>query len=1010
MLKRLLDRPITVTMALLVAVVLGVVAMRLLPVGLIPDVDIPYITVQVTAPELSARELDRTVLRPLRSQLIQMQDMEDIRSEARDGSGTISLSFTQGSDIGYLFIEANEKVDRSMSSLGNIARPRVLKSTASDIPAFYLNLTLKDGGGDRFRELSSFALEVASRRIEQLESVAMVDLSGCTQDEILIVPDGEKLLAAGISRSDFEQAVTAANLQLGSLSIRDGEYRYSVKFRSFAGSASDIADIYLNCNGRLLQIKDIATVTEQAQKRTGFVRSDGKDAVTMAVIKQNDARMADLHRGMDDLLKQFAADYPEVEFTLTRDQTTLLEFSVNNLLMNIILGVLLACIVIFLFMKDFRSPALVALTMPAALIISMLVFYAAGISINIISLSGLILGVGMMTDNTVVLIDNITARWQRGEGLRDAVLRGTSEVAGPMLSSLLTTVAVFLPLIFLSGTAGAMFHDQAIAITTVLICSYFVTITVIPVYYHWWYRKDREFRPSRMLRRFSTDGIISAYERAEAWLFRRPWVGWTVFGVSAAGLAVCLAFMPRERLPEMTYSDALLSVDWNAQLTAERNGERVAELEALMREGGATQVTGMVGEQQFVLSHSGESTQSQAVVYFKCPDAKSLRKLEGILLTYISDTYPYAVAGIGPSGNIFDAVFAERQATLEARLRPVSVPELQTDRVQASVASISKAFPAAGVPDVVTKRDLLYVADPELMALYGISYGELLGVLRNALNGNRIFSIVSGNNSVPVVIGSGRQEALADILENTSVRKEDREIPVRALMRATYDEDLAQIVAGVEGNYYPVELDIPGNEVPGAMKTIRETLRESGDFEASFAGSWFSNRKMTRELLLVLLVALILLYLILASQFESLLQPFIVLSEVVIDIFFSLLILWACGVSVNIMSLTGLVVISGIVINDSILKIDTINRLRREGMALDHAVMEAGVRRFKAIVMTSLTTILAVLPSMRRGSMGADLQFPLNLVVVTGMVVGTLVSLFFVPMLYREIYRRKERR
>lgn len=208
------------------------------------------------------------------------------------------------------------------------------------------------------------------------------------------------------------------------------------------------------------QLKDIASVEQHPAARQGLVRSDGKDAVSIAVIKQSGARMAALKHSVAELMEQFEADYPQAKFEVTRDQTQLLSYSINNLVKNIVLGVVLACLVIFLFMMDFKSPALVSLTMPVALIFSMAIFYVTGLTLNIISLAGLLLGVGMMADNTIILVDNITSRWQRGDDLRKAVLRGTGEVAGPMLSSVLTTCAVFIPLVFVKGMAGALFMTR----------------------------------------------------------------------------------------------------------------------------------------------------------------------------------------------------------------------------------------------------------------------------------------------------------------------------------------------------------------------------------------------------------------------------------------------------------------------------------------------------------------------------------------------------------------------
>ena len=263
MLKHLIDRPVAVTMVLLSIVTLGLVSLSRLPVSLIPDVDIPYVTVQITAGDMSARELDETVVKPLRQRLIQTADLEDIRTESRDGDAVIALDFSHGTDIGYAYVEVNEKIDREMSSLHEIERPRVVKASATDIPAFYLNMTLAPDAQDDFAGLSRFAGEVVAKRIEQLPEVAMVDITGGVAPEILVVPDLETLSGLGLDADTFRSLVEAANVSLGNLTIRDGEYRYNVRFRSFASSAEDVADVRFKVGDRILQIRDVAEVTER---------------------------------------------------------------------------------------------------------------------------------------------------------------------------------------------------------------------------------------------------------------------------------------------------------------------------------------------------------------------------------------------------------------------------------------------------------------------------------------------------------------------------------------------------------------------------------------------------------------------------------------------------------------------------------------------------------------------------------------------------------------------------
>ena len=1002
-------------MVSIVLLILGVVSIKRLPVSLTPDVDAPYITVQIPASGLSARQLNETILTPLRQQLIQVSHLKDIRSEAREGSGTIYLTFEQGSNLDYLFIEVNEKIDRSIGSLPrDLERPKVIKASATDIPAFYINMTLAKESevllqdplhpvSDEFSQLSRFATQVITKRIEQLEEVAMVDVSGTVTREILVIPDQAKLQQAGIQISAVESALRNIDVSLGNLTIRDGEYQYNVKFNTITGEKREIEELYLKINGRLFQLRDLAEVVEHPRKRQGMVAADGRDAITLAVVKQSDARMSDLKRALEHQMKQFHKDYPNIEFRITRDQTELLDYSINNLIENILAGVVLACIIILLFMRDLRSPLLVNLTIPVTLIVSLLVFYMMGISINIISLSGLVLGVGMMVDNSIIVVDNITARWQRGELLSDAVVRGTKEVVAPMLSSVLTTCSVFIPLIFVSGMAGALFYDQAMAVTITLLVSYGVAVMLLPVYYHWIYRNQPSFRPTPWLERFSFDGLENGYEKLLKWLFRRRVIVWTIYAVCIVGLVGLFFVVEKERLPKMTYSDTLVSVDWNDRISADENSRRTREMVSSLGDK-VEQSTVMAGIQQFVLSHTPETGISEATIYLKFYESDQLAPSKREIEDYIHKNYPSARVSFSSSGNIFDMIFADKEAMLTARLRSTTGRAADPEKLQSLILRIREALPELEVESVAMQEDILYVAKPELMALYGVSYSSLLSTLKNALNENVLFTISSGDESLPVVVGDNVPD-LEHLLSNTFVRASGTELPVSQFMQQTRTRDLKSIVAGAEGDYYPLNLSPASRDVQSVMRRIKEVVAEDDGFDVSFSGSYFSNRDMVMELVGVLVVALLLLFFILAAQFESMIQPWIILSEIVIDLFFSILVLWVFGQTLNIMSMIGLIVVCGIVINDSILKIDTINTLRRGGMELKRSIMTAGRRRLKAIIMTSLTTILAVVPFLARGDMGSDLQYPMSLVIIGGMVVGTLISVLFIPLAYYEIYK-----
>lgn len=1017
MIRKLIERPIAVSMSLIALLVLGIVAINLIPVSLVPNIDIPQVTVQVSAIDMSTRELDEVVVKPLRNSLMQMNNMSSLTTETKDGVGNIYMSFDYGSDIDYTFIEVNEKIDKSMNSLPrDIDRPKAIKASATDIPAFYLNVSLR--GDDnftksdlypvspKFAELTSFVRQVLVKRIEQLEDVAMVDVSGIVDNEILVVPDASKLKSLDISYDELEAALHQRSLNLGNLSIRDGEYHYSVRFESKIISKLDIEQTYININNRVFQIGDLAEVYEHPQKRKGLVLSDGENAVTMAIIKQSDAQMAGFKDKLEELVTVFEKEYPDIKFVVTRDQTQLLDYSIDNLIDNIIVGGVLACLVLFLFMKDLRTPFLITLSIPMAVIVSLLFFFMFNITINIISLSGFVLGIGMMVDNSIVVIDNITQRWLRGDKLKDAVALGTSEVFMALLSSVLTTCSVFLPLIFLSDISGALFYDQAMSIAISLFSSLAVAMTVIPVYYYLMYRKSDHYHTNHVFSKMKFD-YHRSYEKLLKWFMRNQWSVWVSVVISIFCSFLLFANLQKENLPKITEIDMLLEVDWNERVTIDENERRVRQLYDMIKPT-STQVTAIIGSNQFMLSHTKSANAEEFISYIKCGTADSLSMVKNDIKTFMEANYPEAIVSFNSSGNIFDLIFSSKEAPLVARLRPTNGKAPEPLDLNLLLDKISKQLPGHTIEPVACTEQVRYVARPEIMALYKVSYLDIIGSLKNALGANKLFTIVQGQSSVPIIIGDNKNQ-LYGLIENTYIEVNGESIAVSTFLMETKAQDLKNLISGSEGDYYPLSLYIEDDQVEHAMTTIKQVVAEDKNYEVDYSGSYFSSRKMLGELTVVLIVSLLLLYFILAAQFESLIQPVIVMSEIVIDIAGAFFVLWIAGATLNLMSMIGLIVMGGIVINDSILKVDTINKLRKDGYSLVRAIMVAGYRRLTPIIMTSLTTILAVSPFLSTGDLGSDLQFPLSLALIGGMIIGTIVSVFFVPVIYYEIYKRSSK-
>ncbi len=1009
-------------MAFTACFIVGWITYFTLPVSLLPDIAIPQITVQVSGENTSARELENTVVAPVRRQLVQVGGLRDIESETRDGSGIIRMSFEFGTNTDLAFIEVNEKIDAAMNQLPReIARPKAIKASATDIPVFYLNLTLKgdvpyqETDEQKFLQLCELAENVIKRRIEQLPQVAMADITGAPGRELQIVPDQAWMKTAGLTDSDIENALRSNNVEPGSMIVRDGYYEYNIRIASLLRTVEDVENIYIRKNGRMLQLKDFCRVSIVPQKEQGRSLSNGKRAVTLAVIKQAEENMDDLKGELQRTIDYFATRFPDINFEICRNQTELLDYTISNLQENLTLGFLFIFIVAILFMGDVRSPLIIGISMVVAVVCTFLLFYLCGISFNIVSLSGLILAVGMMIDNSIIVTENITQWRERGYSLKRACAVGTTEMITPMLSSSLTTVGVFVPLVFMSGMAGAIFFDQAFSVTAGLGVSYLTGILLLPVLYLLLTRITLRQHRSWLARTFKSpvkEGpIMRFYDKGVDWVFSHKAL---CLLTTLSTLPVCVFFfffIEKERMPAIEQNELIVRVEWNENIHLDENNRRIDQLQAAT-DSLVTLHTAYIGRQGYLLNSEAELTSSETELYFKTAGPEQLQPLQQLLEETVKARYPKAIITFSPPETIFEKLFDTGEATVNVELQPKNkekAPAVESIRsVERELASKTGEVPTG----TAFQQQFNLEIDREKLLVYNVSFDEVSRVIRTAFKENRVSTLRSYQHYLPINI-VGENFTVNRILNETTVptlRNEKGEIyhiPMSELVKVYPGEDLKSITAGKNGEYIPLcfyEVE----RAESLVEQARTYVAESEQWEADYTGSFFSNREMIGELTVILLVSILLMYFILAAQFESFVQPLIVLVEIPIDVAFALLLLWLCGHTLNLMSASGIIVTCGIIINDSILKLDSINELRKEGMPLLEAIHEAGRRRLRAIIMTSLTTIFAMVPLLFSHDMGSELQKPLSIAMIGAMSIGTLVSLFIVPLFYWFIYRSSD--
>nr|WP_262489636.1 efflux RND transporter permease subunit [Jejuia pallidilutea] len=798
------------------------------------------------------------------------------------------------------------------------------------------------------------------------------------------------------------------DLDIGSLLIKDNQYQYDVRLGTSLNTIKDIESVYINHQNRVFQLKELAEVIEHPQNRTGLVLSQGQEAVTMAIIKQSDAKMNDLKASLNILIEALKKDYPHINFSITRDQTKLLDYAINNLFQSLLWGMLLAFVVMFFFLKNITSPLLIGITIPTSIIVCLLFFHLLGISINIISLSGLVLGIGLMIDNSIIVIDNITQYRERGYNLSKACITGTTEVIKPLLSSALTTCAVFIPLVFLSGVSGALFYDQAMAISIGLFISFFVSITLLPVLYRLFHLKktNTSNKINRFLTKINKVNYADVYEKGFRWVMRKQRISWGISLLLLLAAITLFTVLPKSQMPQFSRTETILKIDWNEPINVDENKRRVLDLLKPITPDLINQ-TALVGTQQFLLDKNADAKNSETTIYIQTKSQTELFKIIDTLKDDLVLAYPNANYNYQDVENIFSLIFSDKETPLVARLRHIeSIGSQQNEQLKTIWFQIQSHLNDITLKPIAWEDHITLIADQEKLITYNVASSTLFNTLKSAFNEREILSITDNQNFVPVILGNQTKHLNAILNETTVKAKDSAVFQIKNFIRAVKAKDLKTITGGTEGEYFPIELHINDNQVEPTIKSVMDIVSHNSWFDVNFSGSFFSNKELMGELKIVLLISLILLYFILASQFESFVLPLIILLEVPIDLAGAFLFLKLFGMSINLMSMIGLVVMSGIIVNDSILKIDTIIQLQRQGYPLLKALLVAGQRRLKPILMTSLTTILALVPLLFSSGLGAELQAPLAVALIGGMLLGTIVSLYFIPLCYYYFTKR----
>ncbi|WP_422009021.1 efflux RND transporter permease subunit [Roseivirga pacifica] len=1012
MVRFLIKRPIAVLLSFLGLLVFSVLAIRHLPISLLPGIEVPSIVVKVDYPNNPARIIENSVLNPIRTELNALNNLKSMESTATSESGVISLQFNYGTRMDLAYIEINEKIDRLQESLPrDMDRPRIIRVNTSDIPIIRIQVTPR--AGTDFIELSELTERVLKKRLEQLDGVSIVDINGTRSEFIAINPYRAQLEALNITESQIEQTLKTANQELGQLSIKDGQYRYFVRMANRLDDIEEIKKLPVkNPDGDVVPLSRLASISFEQEKVQSYHLFQGQESLVITVHKQANAKMTELTPLVYDAVELFKKEYTEADFDLTQDQSSLLNAGISNLSTSLIYGGVFAFAVLFLFMGNYRLPIIMGITLPVSLIISFLLFYAVGLSINIISLSGLALGLGMLIDNAIIVIDNISRKRSEGLGLTEACISGVNEVMSPLISSVLTTLAVFVPLVFLNGLSGSLFYDQAVSVAIILGASLMVAFILLPLLYRLFFGKsEKRINEDSAFFRLILKGYKSIFKLV--WKFKAVSLAVLVLLIPLAYLL--LNSLPKTGLPEIEKTETLVTIQWNAPIDVAANKARLQSILAEIPENTVSESD--IGLSQFLLSIS-EGSVERANLYLKFADQQQKAKIEAQIAAFLSQSFPEATFEITDAPNAFDQIFVTEGSYFVAKWKNLGEsepmkPAMMTTLKQASEQNIeSESIAGKGF---VYENALEGSIDTEALSTYGINEGAFKTALGNALDGYLVTEIRRFGEVTPIKITRPQTDLQQQLQQVFVSGARGEQYPVSRFVNFSFSSTEKNITADRTGIYQSLEWDeISESEIKTLTSKLPAVASQEG-LTVDFDGTYFEDQENLQQLLFILAISVALLYFILAAQFESLVQPLIVIFTLPLGILGALIIIYISGATLNVMSAIGIIVMLGIMVNDAILKIDTINRLAgaiNKDQSTDYraqltaAIAKTGEIRLKPILMTSITTILALLPVVFADGIGADLQRPLVFAVIGGLTIGTFTALYFVPLAYWFLSRK----
>jgi HAE1 family hydrophobic/amphiphilic exporter-1 len=1049
--------PVTVAMVFVAAFVFGLVSLDRLRMNLLPDITYPTITIRTQFPDAAPQEVENLVTRPLEEAAGVVQGVREIRSASRSGVSEITLEFSWGSNMDYASLDVREKIDL-VELPRDVRTPILLRFDPSMEPILRVGIY----GDSELTYLRWLAEHMYKRELESLVGVASAKVQGGLEEEILVQVDDARLSTYELSMNEVVSRLGQENINLSGGRLRDREAEFLIRTLNNYRNLDDIRQTILRQEeGRTLRLKDVASITRTSKEREVIARIQGQESVEIAVYKEGDANTVEVAKRARRELEHLREELPEgIEARILADQSIFISRAVGEVRWNAILGGLLAILVLFLFLRDVRSTLTIGLAIPISVVATFIFMLRANVSLNLMSLGGLALGVGMLVDNSIVVLESMVRHLKGGMTRPEAAEKGTTEVGQAVAASTLTTICVFLPIIFVEGFAGQIFKDQALTVTFSLLISLAVAVTLIPTIAAF---RGGESGPVPSRPRANPDRrwpVRAAQSTRGVVFYSVPAAGCFTIRTLVLGLGRLLKLIlyPLIRLFDFAYPRIDAAYPRVLQFALRH---RALILILVLVAGGATAFWGTkLGRQLIPPFSQGEFffqvelpvgtplEQTSSVLEEMEREAEEVPEVDNYVATMGTITRSGTNAALQQMnhGEIFVKLRSgisrqrEEEVIEELRSRFASIPGTAIEFTRPSyftfrapielvvygydlgdLESVTDAMASElrgiqGLRDVTTSiqkghPEVKIVFDRDRLSTLGLSMEQVARSLRAKIHGEVATRFDEKDREIDIRIRT-QQGRWADMgtVEDLIVGHRNG-VPIRLSAVADISRDLgpSQILRIGQQRSAVITANLEDRDLGSASQEILARAREvslPSDMSVSLAGQNEEFLTSYKSLLFAIVLAIFLVYLVMASQFENILQPLIIMVTVPLGL---IGVIWALGITgmdFSVVVLIGVIMLAGIVVNNGIVLIDMMNRLRREeGVPLREAVVEASRIRLRPILMTTTTTVLALLPMALGLGEGGEIRAPMAVTVIGGLILSTALTLLVVPSLYLSVSR-----